>query len=160
MLRMPFILHQHDSDYVLTSILEPTLQELNLCYDSDFKVMICQSCQTAILPGDLVRHVRKEHQRTKWTATQLQVLFGAHEIGQFDSIPKPTEVRPPVSYLPTHEAFLCTFPHCGKILTVRRNIMFHVKSHGTKTEFRTIQCQRIFDSKRSPFFEVLNEPGS
>lgn len=134
-----------------------SLENLEFEYEPRFRAMICRRCKTSILPNDLVNHVRKDHSVKSWSVGKLGELFGQYKLATFDTIWKPDVSVTAILNLGQHEAYMCTFPTCNKILSLKRNMAFHVKSHGPLITFRAITCQRVFESKKSPFFEVTPE---
>jgi Orsellinic acid/F9775 biosynthesis cluster protein D len=134
-------------------------------YYSEYRVLVCKSCQYSIQPGRLVSHLRaKQHKLTQQQAAEIANRYADKQLAD----PCTERIAPiipikPIEYLPIYrDGLACN--HCHFVCRTRNWILRHQREvhdirigrgrRQAQPEWTSIWCQCFFISAGQHYFQV------
>lgn len=74
-------------------------------YYSEYRVIVCKSCQYAIQPGRITAHLRSDqHKLTRWQSEEAAEQYKSYDLADpCIEIVMPNSIVTPIDYLPLHK---------------------------------------------------------
>lgn len=147
------------------------LDHINSYVHKRLRTVICQTCQKAINPKNLVVHAKDQHQLSHGiTSSQLEFVCQYYHLVSPSDVPQRND-KVLIPHLPVHDGFACTYPDCnyvsGTIDTRDRHASKHrtAQSGSSKNPrvkqgllpplFRACKMQTVYSPIPTHYFEVI-----
>ena len=135
-----------------------------LHYYSQYRVIVCKSCQYGIHPSHLVAHLRSDqHKLSKVQSEDIVDQYKDCELADpHKEKVGPQTIGPPIDHLPIHRDGLAC-QHCQYVCRSERWIKQHQRQvhnarvgRGRRTEptWTIVWCQQFFTGVGRHFFQV------
>jgi hypothetical protein len=125
-----------------------------ITYLCEFKVVVCQLCQSCIPPNDPLRHYLLNHTMKKGVYVPVKVRHRVKEYMETLNLCEPDKVIAPNRLIPElriiNEGFVCKFSGCTVCGTSRSSMRTHYYAHEKYVPNNFKDCE---ETRVQTFFE-------
>lgn len=131
----------------------------NLIYNSEYQVLICESCQYAIQKSALRSHLLR-HKIFRGERKQILVAIDQYHLLEPENVSVPNPSSPPVDSLPVVQGLRCTAAACGHLCASDKRMRRHWSEAHSCNELdesgyaRDARLQTFFRGTKLRYFEV------
>ncbi|GAM91695.1 hypothetical protein ANO11243_097480 [Dothideomycetidae sp. 11243] len=139
---------------------DPSTQPSDLLhYLEEYKVLICTSCQYALQPDAISRHLKDIHHILRSSRRSYMDYASGFALADAETVMHSGQALTsfPVPLLPVHDGLKCTHADCGHLCVTEKRMRSHwVTQHGragqSESDWNPVQLQTFFRGNSLRYF--------